>query len=380
MNKPTKWAVGIIIAVAVIAVGYTLYKNPSSTSSKEPIKIGFIGALTGDGASFGETEKNVISLAVDDINKSGGINGQSIEMIYEDGKCNGKDATTAVQKLINIDKVKVILGGTCSAETLAVAPIVEQNKIILFSSFSSNPAITNAGDYIFRNSPSDSDVAKLDAEVIIKKYKKVAIMSENTDYSLGVRDVMKKVFSEKGISVVADETYNGAIPDFRTVLSKIKASDAEMFYINPGTSAKAGGIIVKQARELGIKIPIHGNFSLGTPDALSTGGQYMNGIVISDSTDPTNALKDLLKRYKNNFGKDVVQNFLAGAAWDRAYIIRDALTKVGYDSGKIKDYLYGIKNYNGVLGNYHFDSNGDVVGNFFSEFTLQNGNRVPFQY
>ncbi len=377
MNKTSKWIVGIIIVIIVVWGGYSLFNNePAST---EPIKIGFIGPLSGEAANYGESEKNIISLAIDDINQAGGINGRPIEMVYEDSRATGKDATSATQKLITIEKVKVILGGVLSTETLAAAPIAEQNKVILFSGFSSNPAITNAGDYIFRVSPSDVELAKLDADVIAKKYKRVAIISENTDYTIGVRDVMKGIFNDSGVSIVFDEVYNSSVSDFRTVLTKIKSTDAEVIYANLGTSPKAGGIIVRQARELGIQIPIHGNFSLGVSEALEAGGQFMNGVVISDSIESPQKLKDLLKRYEDTFGSKAAHDFLAGAAWDRINIIRDALVKVGYDSDKIRDYIYGMKNYNGMLGSYYFDKNGDVVGTFFANFVLQDGEKIPYE-
>lgn len=208
-----------VIVIILIIVGVSYFgKNSKQSAVKEPIKIGFVGPLSGEGASFGETEKNATELALQDINAD--PKSPKFEVVYEDGKCNGKDATSAIQKLISIDNVKIILGGTCSSETLAMAPIAEQNKVLMLSAFSSNPAITNAGDYIFRNSPKDTDVAYLDADTIAKLYKKVALISENTDYSQGVREVMKKVFTEKGIIVVADELYSNTgsqIVDFRSL-------------------------------------------------------------------------------------------------------------------------------------------------------------------
>ena len=204
MNQSTKWIVGVIVVVAVVAVGYFVSKGPSEPVSTEPIKIGF-----GDAATYGVDEKNATALAVEEINNAGGIKGRSLEVIYEDGKCSGKDAATAAQKLINIDGVKIILGGACSGETLSIAPIAEQNKIIIFSAFSSSPDITKAGDYIFRNSPSDLDVAKGYAQFIVSRggYKNIAIISENTDYAGGVKKVFNEEIARLGGKIVADEVF-----------------------------------------------------------------------------------------------------------------------------------------------------------------------------
>jgi branched-chain amino acid transport system substrate-binding protein len=379
MNKTTKYIVGLVVVVLVALVISAI--SPKQSGLNEPIKIGYIGPLSGDGASYGETEKNAIELALTELALDSKSKNPKFEIVYEDGKCNGKDAASAIQKLISVDKVSIIFGGTCSAETLSMAPIAEQNKVLLLSAFSSNPEITKSGDYIFRNSPKDTDVAYLDAETIAKKYKKVALVSENTDYSLGVREVMKTVFSEKKIEVVADETYTNTgsgVSDFRSILTKIKSSNPEVLYINPGTSAKAGGIMVKQARELGITAPIHGNFSLGTPDALGTGGEYMNGVVISDASNLANNGNKVLEAYKNQFGKDPANNLLMGASYDRVIILKDAVLKVGMDVEKIKQYLYGITNFSGTIGEYHFDENGDVVGVGFINVVLKDGQKIPY--
>ena len=103
--------------------------------------------LTGPAAKYRVHESALI--AVEEINSSGGVNGKMIELIMEDGKCDGATAARAAQKLISIDKVKIILGGHCSTETLAIAPLAERNKVLLLASTSSSPAISGAGEYIF---------------------------------------------------------------------------------------------------------------------------------------------------------------------------------------------------------------------------------------
>ena len=366
------WAIVVVVIIIVIA---TLIRQPKDTSA---IKLGFIGVLSGDGAPYGETEKNAVEIAVKEINDNGGINGRKVEIVYEDGKCNGKDAISAIQKLLSIDKVNIILGATCSAETLAIAPIAEQNKVLLFSAFSSSPLVTDAGDYTFRNGPSDADIAKLDANVIVAKYKKVAMINENTDYSQGVRGVMNKIFTEKGTSVIYDENYNSGTKDFRSILTKAKAANPDVIYINPGTDTKAGGVIVKEARELGILTPLNGNFSLASQDSLTAGGKYMNGVVSTDGTDLSQKGKDLIAKYKEAYGKDPSVPYEMGSSYDRVYIIKQAIESVGTNPTKIKDYLYKMPDYSGAVGTYHFDKNGDVVGVGYISVLLQDGKKIPY--
>ncbi|MDP2672087.1 MAG: ABC transporter substrate-binding protein [Candidatus Daviesbacteria bacterium] len=373
MNKTVVWIVVLVLVVG----GFVMFSGKSGPTETGPIKIGFIAPLTGDGASFGETEKGATQMVFDSINASGGIEGRIVEVIYEDGKCNGKDSVSAMSKLINIDKVSVVLGGACSSETLAVAPLAEENKVILFSSFSSNPAITSAGDYVFRNAPSDSDVGKLDADTIIKGgFKKVAIVSEKNDYAQGVKEVLLKEFSKAGLSVVYDDSFAGGITNFRDYVVKVKQSKADIVYINPGSSGKTGALFIKQLRESGSKITIHGNFSIGTPEAFQIGANFLDGVVISDSVATAQNLKDLLQEYQTKTGNKAANDFEFGASYDRANIIANAIKSVGYNADKIKKYLYTMSEYNGVIGRYKFDSNGDIVGGpFFGEYIIKGQNK-----
>lgn len=377
MSKNTKIIVGVVIAVLVI-VGIWYGMSQKSNTETGPIKIGYVGPLSGDAAAYGETERNVTEMAVNEINAAGGIDGRNLEVIYEDGKCNGKDATSALQKLISVDSVSIVLGGACSAESLAMVPIATQNKVLLLSGFSSNPQLTGSSSFFFRNSPKDTDVAKLDAEVIAKKYKKVALISENTDYSLGVRTIMKGVFDGSGVSVVADELYNSSQSDFKTIFTKIKNSGADVLYLNPGTSAKMAGIMVKQVRELGMTLPIHGNFTLVGPDALEVGGKYMEGIVASDTSGLADKGKIMLQKYVEKFGKQPANEYLLGSSYDRPYIIAQAIRSVGLNPANIAKYLKNMSDFEGAVGKYHFDNNGDVVGVGFMSVTVKDGKEVPY--
>lgn len=379
MNKKA-WIWGLV-ATVVLGGAWVIASRNGGSHDTGPIKIGFIGPLTGDAASFGETEKNATQMAVNAVNAGGGINGKEVDVIYEDGRCTGEGATSAINKLISVDHVQVILGGACSAETLAAAPIAEQNKVILFSAFSSNPAITNAGDYIFRDSPSDADVARLDANTIINGgYKKVALISENSDYAQGVRQIMIDAFKSADVAAVLDQNFISGTTDFRDVVLKIKQSGADVIYVNPASSGKTGALLVKQLRQADVTTPVHGNFSLATPDSYTTGGSYLDGVVVSDTAKVSQALTDLAARYEKEFNGKPANMFEFGAAYDRANLILDSIKSVGYDADAIKRYLYGVKDYSGVIGTFGFDQNGDVTGGpFFSEYTIKNRAETPLQ-
>jgi branched-chain amino acid transport system substrate-binding protein len=209
------------------------------------IKIGFISPLTGNAGAYGQDMKTGVAQY---FKEHPTIAGKPVEMIWEDGKCNGQDAASAAQKLVNIDKVQVIIGGTCSGETLAMAPIVEQAKVAILSPGSSSPEVTTAGDYVFRVYPSDAQVgATLVDDVESQGYKKVAMLTEQTDYAQGYRGAVKaRMEKYPKMTLVVDEAYAVDNTDFRTILTKVKDSGADVI-ISVSQTPVGHGFTVKQA-------------------------------------------------------------------------------------------------------------------------------------
>ncbi|MBL8031327.1 MAG: ABC transporter substrate-binding protein, partial [Candidatus Doudnabacteria bacterium] len=198
MTNTTKWVIGIVVVLVVIIGLVQANKKDSSQTtgsggtttkveSSGPIKVGVILPLTGDAAAYGEPMRNALTLAADDVNKNGGVGGKDIVLIYEDGKCSGKDAASAASKLVSIDKVQVIIGGFCSSESLAALPVVETAKVALFSGGSSSPDLTGKSRFFFRDYPSDASQGKVLAELAWKRgLKKVAFIQEQLDYPWGL--------------------------------------------------------------------------------------------------------------------------------------------------------------------------------------------------
>src|SRR3989338_10042895 len=250
----------LVLALSACATQQQAEEQEQSDSQKQQTqpqgtyKIGVMYPLTGDGASYGLPIQRTTKIAIDEINAKGGVNGRKLEAIYEDGKCNPKDGNAAAQKLVNIDKVEVIIGGVCSGETLGAAPIAEENKVALISPSATSPDITNAGDFIFRLAPSDAFAGIVAAEYASKDLKtsKAAIISETTDYAQGLRNVFKSYFEDLGGEIVADETYNPEDTDFRTQVTKVKAANPDIIYLVPQAPQK-GLLLVKQIKEAGLK-------------------------------------------------------------------------------------------------------------------------------
>lgn len=358
--KNIKIIAGLIVVVIVLVSGYMVISKPVST---EPIKIGFIAPLTGDAAVYGIDERNATTLAVDEINANGGIKGRKIEVIYGDGRCSGKDAANEAQKLVNVDQVKVIIGGGCSSETLAAAPITEAGKVILFSPFSSSPDITNAGDYVFRNYPSDADVVKQQAQSVFNAgYKKVAIISENSDYAISSKTIFIAEIKKLGGEIVADEVFKSGERDFKTSILKLKTANPDAIFINP-QSGVTGGLLLKQLREAGVTTQTFSYFVFGDKDAIKTAGSAINGMIYFDTAGLTTAKGQAFNdKYIARFGPIQSSAYGVGAQYDAVYILANAIGKCGENTTCIKNYLYNMPLYEGVIGKYNFDSNGDIKG------------------
>ncbi len=337
-----------------------------------PIKIGFLGPLTGDVANLGTAAKNGMQLAVDEINANGGINGQQIQAVYEDGKCNPEMATNAVNKLTGVDKVTAIIGGLCSGETLAGAPIVEKSKTVILSYCSSNPAITTAGDYVFRDYMSDSYQGKVGAEYMYNTLhlKKVATLSSQDAYAIGIRDVFKARFIELGGQVVADEVFEHNANDVRTQLTKIKAANPDGIYFPAYTQGYSVGL--KQANELGLKVPIVGGDAADDPAIPTAAGAGAEGFVY---TTPKSSDSDVAKAfnsaYKAKFSADPL--LCAPQAYDAVKIIASVMKTSGNDATKLKDGLYSVEGYGGASGTIGFDANGDLKNPAVEFKTFKNG-------
>ena len=375
MNK-NSWAwLGAFVVVVIIIIA--VVHGGANKADANVVKIGFVGPLTGDAAAYGATAQEGAQLAVSDINAAGGINGKKVEVIFEDGKCTGQDAVSAMQKLVSIDKVKFILGGACSGETLAMGPVAQSTKTLIFSSVSSSPDISKLGDYVFRNHPSDDVGGANLAAAANARSKKAAIISEETDYAQGIRKVFSDDYTQAGGQIVDDETFVTGTTDFRSIISKVKASGADAIFVNAQTEAAAVQIAT-QIRQLGLKTQLYGIYFTGDQTKKSPA---MDGIIMVDlpSLLQTPASSRFLSEFNTMFGKGPEYHYFAAATYDALNLLVNGIKSAGYNPSKVSQYLYGIQNYDGVAGTYHFDQNGDVVGISFTLKQLKNGQFVPLQ-
>lgn len=358
----------IVLAGCAPQAPETTPAQETKTVDKTPIKIGVIAPLVGDTAGYGQDVSAAAQLAVDEINKEGGINGRKLELIIENGGCNGKDATNAANKLINVDKVKVIVGGYCSAETLAAAPLAEKAGVVLLSPASSNPAITDAGDFIFRITPSDA----LQGEAIAKEIyeqgiTKVAVTHVNSDYNLALANAFKKNFEALGGEITTTEIYEQDAKDFRTQVAKMRASRPEGIYMVPYAE---GGLLVKQIRELRIDVPLFGAETFNSKDIIEDAGEEnIEGLVFATPrwNEDSPKAKQFLQKVQQYRGGDLTLPVFAANSYDAVRLVAEAIKNSPgkeVSSESIKDYLYTVKDWDGAGGRLTIDENGDALKDF----------------
>ncbi len=350
------------IIIVLLVVGFVVFKQVNAPSSEfgssDIILIGGITPLTGDTASIGIPIRNAANLHVEEINTAGGVNGKMLEIIWEDGKCTPGDSSRSAQKLINIDKVPVIMS-MCSGETLGAAPITEKNKVILLSPTSSSPEVTKAGDFVFRTAPSDSSQGKVLAEYANAHFTKVGLITEQTDYAMGIADTFEKNFT----GTLFREDYLSTESDFKTRIAKLKNENVDALFINAQNPLKYG-IIVKQLQEQNWSTPLLANEVVaGDPESSRKHKDFLvaNTLIAGNFIAPENPrLIAFGEKYKARFGVDPPYlNYMATTNDALDILVSIWKDTDPYDTEAVRDKLYAVKDFNGMYEHFAFDENGD---------------------
>jgi branched-chain amino acid transport system substrate-binding protein len=374
-NMMRKIWFGLIVFALLIAVLVIWFTK----DGKQQITIGAIMPLTGDVASYGIANKNGIDLAAEKVNREGGINGKPIIVLYEDDSADPKAGVAAARKLISINHVKVIIGAVPSSVTLAIADVVEKARVVLISPASSSPKITNAGDYVFRNYPSDELEGNLVAKFAIDhNLMTAAVITNNNDYGTGLNKVFSTAYRNANGNIVLNEGYLEGTTDFRSILAKIGQSSPQCIFV-VGYS-KELGTLIKQARELGITSQFLSTVNFYDAQSITTGGNAVEGVIFSspvfDSKSSDPIVQEFVIAFKNRFVKE--PDVWSAHGYDALLLVVQAMRNKGITADNIKEGLYGIKDFPGVSGKTTFDINGDVVKD--ARFlTVKNGEFISYK-
>ena len=344
-----KSVIGSFVMAALLAL--------TSCGAKETneIKIGGIFPLSGAVAVYGVECKNGIDLAIEEINAAGGINGKNVVLISEDDEGNPDKTVNAYQKLTSKDGAKIIIGSLTSGCTQAITNRAQAQKVVQIAPAATAPAITDAGDYIFRAcfiDPFQGRVGgKFSAETLNAKTAAILYDTGN-DYSVGLTENFEAAFTQAGGKIVAKEAYTTNDKDFNAQLTKIKSANPDVVYLPDYYNVVA--LIAKQLRAQGIEAPIVGadgwDGILGNSSAEVLNGFYSNHYA-TDSTDP--AVQAFVKKFNDKYSKD--PNSFAALGYDSVYILKDAIIKAGSDDATAVKEALKATNGDYVTGHLTFD-------------------------
>ncbi|MBI3018833.1 MAG: ABC transporter substrate-binding protein [Deltaproteobacteria bacterium] len=352
-------------------ISYTLFAfififsftHCTKKEDKNIIKIGEYGSLTGSEATFGTSTHNGIMLAMDAFNNQGGLNGKKLKVITVDDQGKPEEAASAVTKLITSDKVVALLGEVASSRSLAGAPIAQRYKIPMVTPSSTNPKVTQVGDYIFRTCFIDPFQGQVMANFATRtlKAKKVAVLRDvKSDYSVGLAEFFTKTFEGNGGKVVADLSYTAGDIDFKAQLTAIRSKNVDTIFV-PGYYTEVG-LIARQAKELGVKVPLLGGDGWDSERLTEIAGtaldnSFFSNHYTSESQDPR--VLEFVEKYKKVYGS--VPDGLAAMGYDAALVLIDALKRAPNQTPKeIRDALAETKNFQAVTGVISFNNNRDA--------------------
>jgi len=334
----------------------------------DTLLLGEVGSLTGSEATFGISTKNGVQMALDEVNAKGGVmvDGKMKKVavrVYDDqGK--PEEAANAVTRLINQDHVAVILGEVASSNSLAMAPKAQAAQTPMVSPSSTNPKVTEVGDYIFRVCFIDpfqgTVMSKFALETL--KVKNVAILKDNkSDYSLGLSQFFTEHFTKNGGTIVSEEAYSKGDTDFRGQLTAIKGKKPDAIYV-PGYYTDVG-VVARQAKELGLAVPLLGGDGWESEKLFELGGSAIDGSYFSNhysTSDPTPRVQEYIKAYQAKYTAQ--PDSLAALGYDAAMVAIEAIRRAGTTNGpKVRDEIAKTKDHPGIAGTISLDEKRNAV-------------------
>ena len=328
------------------------------------IRLGEYGALSGDTATFGQTTHEGVQMAVDEINAAGGIKGKLIQLSTEDDQGKPEQAALVVEKLISDNQVHAVIGEVASSNSLAAAPIAQRHGVPMISPSSTNPKVTQQGDYVFRVcfiDPFQGKVAAKFAAGALHARTAAILRDQKSDYSIGLADVFAKEFIAAGGQIVDDKAYTAGDVDFKAQLTGLRDKKPDLIYV-PGYYSEVG-LIARQARELGLKQPLMGGDGWESPELYKIGGEALEGCYFSNhcAPDSTEAVvKNFVSKYTARWGH--APGALAMLGYDAVKVFADAVKRAPDLGGaSLRDALAKTKDFPGVTGGISMDANRDAV-------------------
>jgi branched-chain amino acid transport system substrate-binding protein len=365
----------LVASVAVAVMGFSFSScQPGSGSGP---RVGVILPLTGDAAVYGQALKKGIDLAMEQLSAKG----EAVPaLLFEDDRGQAAQSVTAARRLIDVEKVPLILGGAMSSTAEAIVPICNDSHVVLISPTATKPALTRMGHYFFRLWPSDDYDGKIMAEAAYQKLhlRRISVLYINLAYGVGITQVFTHDFQALGGTIISSDGYTQGATDFRSLLTKIQASNPDAIYL-PGYVAEIANIL-KQASELGIKSRFLGVNSLYDPKLIEVAGPAAEGAVFTYPTfDPKSqqsVVASFVQAFKTKYGSD--PDAFAAQGYDTLRVVARVRGAAGATGDEIRQKLLSLGRFDGPGGSFTFDANGDVQKEL-RLLTVKNGSFVPFE-
>jgi branched-chain amino acid transport system substrate-binding protein len=333
----------------------------SSGGGANTIAIGEFASLTGKEAAFGNSSHKGTLLAIEDINAAGGLLGKKAELFTEDTRSTPGESATVVRKLISRNKVIAVLGEVASGRSLEGASVCQPNKVPMISPSSTKPEVTEKGDYIFRVcfiDPFQGNVLARFATKTLNVKKVALIVDAAAPYSVGLASNFKETFAGLGGTVVIEQKFSSGDKDFKAQLTAIKAANPEAIFA-PCYYTEAA-LIVRQARELGITVPVFGGDGWEAPELLEIGGKAMEGTYYSthySAEDKAPRVQEFVKKYRARWNGET-PDAMSALGYDSAMVLADAVKRAGtVEEPKLRDAIAATKDFEGVTGKTTLDAN-----------------------
>jgi branched-chain amino acid transport system substrate-binding protein len=352
MQTHFKKSMSFLGLLTVLTVAFS-----SAFAAKPTLKLGAVFSMSGATASFGQESMDGVRLAIEEINKKGDV---KIDLVLADDKSESVDAANAIRKLINVDRVNVVVGSVPSSITMAMAPIAQAAKVPLLSPSSTNVKVTDAGDYISRICFIDdfqgSGMAKFATEVL--KAKTAAIVTDSRqDYSKGLGQSFKDSFEKMGGKINVEVSYQSKDQDFSSQLTKIRTRKPDVIFV-PGYYGEVANMI-RQATQMGIKTKFIGGDGWSAPELFTLAGPAIAGNYFADHFSPDDTdpqVKGFVTKYQGKYKR--VPSAMAALGYDSVYVVAEAFKKASgkTDGESLKNAINSTQNYVGVTGSITLDA------------------------
>ncbi len=366
--------VGIFLLAGLLTAGVSV-----SPVAAGPVTIGSIGPLTGTNAVQGLDMKRGEELALEEINAAGGINGNPLKIIWEDTESSAKGGMDAVHKLVEINKVPLIIGAYSSGISLPTGQWTNSKKVIQIAEASTSPKLRETGPYFFNIIGLDEVMGTMLAEFALESGAETfASITVNNPFGIGVEIWTEKTVNKAGKKWLEAVRYDEKKTDYRAEIERLFAKKPEaVFFTAYGTESK---LILKQAYEMGLE-PSKGWYAdymtMWSNEVIPESAEGIKGLVIGTTTGTR--LKEYQAAYQKKYGKDAKQTAFGAYAYDATWVAALALSMAGStDTDKIAKALHSVsKIYKGVTGDKNFDKDGMQVTDYYSRNIYKGGKLVP---